>query len=126
MSIPQNLRYTSSHEWVLKNADGSLSVGITHHAQDALGDIVFLELPNVGQTLHASANCAVVESVKAASDIYAPVSGEIVAINDSLAASPELINSAPYDSWFFKIMPSSPTEIDVLLDANAYGAQIGN
>ena len=75
MSIPQNLRYTSSHEWVLKNADGSLSVGITHHAQDALGDIVFLELPNVGQTLQASANCAVVESVKAASDIYAPVSG---------------------------------------------------
>ena len=126
MSIPQNLRYTSSHEWVLKNADGSLSVGITHHAQDALGDIVFLELPNVGQTLQASANCAVVESVKAASDIYAPVSGEIVAINDSLAASPELINSAPYDSWFFKIMTSSPTEIDVLLDANAYGAQIGN
>ena len=126
MSIPQNLRYASSHEWVLKNADGSLSVGITHHAQDALGDIVFLELPSVGQTLQASGNCAVVESVKAASDIYAPVSGEIVAINDSLAASPELINAAPYDSWFFKIMPSSPTEIDTLLDANAYGAQIGN
>jgi len=126
MSIPQNLRYASSHEWVLKNADGSLSVGITHHAQDALGDIVFLELPSVGQTLQASGNCAVVESVKAASDIYAPVSGEIVAINDSLAASPELINSAPYDSWFFKIMPSSTTEIDKLLDANAYGVQIGN
>ena len=126
MSIPQNLRYASSHEWVLKNADGSLSVGITHHAQDALGDIVFLELPSVGQTLQASANCAVVESVKAASDIYAPVSGEIVAINDSLAASPELINSTPYDSWFIKIMPSSPTEIDKLLDANAYGVQIGN
>jgi glycine cleavage system H protein len=83
-------------------------------------------LPSVGQTLQASANCAVVESVKAASDIYAPVSGEIVAINDSLVASPELINAAPYDSWFFKIMPSSPTEIDTLLDANAYGAQIGN
>ncbi len=126
MSIPQNLRYASSHEWVLKNADGSLSVGITHHAQDALGDIVFLELPSVGQTLQASGNCAVVESVKAASDIYAPVSGEIVAINDPLVASPELINAAPYDSWFFKIMPSSPTEIDTLLDANAYGAQIGN
>ena len=126
MSVPHHLKFATSHEWCLANEDGTYSVGITHHAQDALGDIVFIERPKLGQLVVAKSNCAVVESVKAASDIYAPVSGEIVAINDSLAASPELINSAPYDSWFFKIMPSSPTEIDKLLDANAYGVQIGN
>jgi glycine cleavage system H protein len=125
MSVLENLKYASSHEWCLANDDGTYSVGITHHAQDALGDIVFLELPKVGQAVNAKGTCAVVESVKAASDIYAPLSGEIVSINEALTNTPELINSEPYESWFFKIKPSSPEEFNDLLDASAYRASIG-
>ncbi len=125
MSVPQNLKYASSHEWCLSNEDGSYSVGITHHAQDALGDIVFIELPKLGQQVIAKSNCAVVESVKAASDIYAPISGEIIAINDDLAKSPEQINGAPYESWFFKIKATNAAELNDLLDAAAYSSSIG-
>ena len=125
MSLPQNLHYAESHEWSLLNDDGTVSVGITHHAQDALGDIVFLELPKVGATLQAKQSCAVVESVKAASDIYAPVSGEVIAINEELVSQPELINSSPYESWFFKIAPTNVEELKSLLDANSYNALIG-
>jgi glycine cleavage system H protein len=125
MSVPQNLKYASSHEWCLSNDDGSYSIGITHHAQDALGDIVFIELPKLGQQVSSKGACAVVESVKAASDIYAPISGEIIAINDSLKDAPELINSSPYESWFFKIKPSNLPELDLLLDAQAYQSSIG-
>lgn len=125
MSLPQNLHYAESHEWSLLNDDGTISVGITHHAQDALGDIVFLELPKVGASVLAKQSCAVVESVKAASDIYAPVSGEIVAINDELASQPEMINSSPYDAWFFKIAPKNLDELKSLLNANSYNALIG-
>jgi len=125
MSLPQNLHYAESHEWSLLNDDGTVSVGITHHAQDALGDIVFLELPKVGTSLQAKQSCAVVESVKAASDIYAPVSGKIVAINEELVAQPEQINSSPYESWFFKIEPTNLDEFNSLLDANSYNALIG-
>jgi len=125
MSVPENLKYASSHEWCLANEDGTYSVGITHHAQDALGDIVFLELPKLGLSVSAKSTCAVVESVKAASDIYAPLSGEIVSINEELTNSPELINSAPYDSWFFKIKPSAIQELNDLLDASSYRSSIG-
>jgi glycine cleavage system H protein len=113
MSIPQHLKYAVSHEWCSSNEDGSFSIGITHHAQDALGDIVFIELPKVGQLVKAKSTCAVVESVKAASDIYA------------LAQSPESINSQPYESWFFKIKASQPEELADLFDSSAYGASIG-
>ena len=125
MSLPQNLYYAESHEWSLLNEDGTISVGITHHAQDALGDIVFLELPKIGTALQSKQSCAVVESVKAASDIYAPVSGSVVAFNDELVAQPELINSSPYDSWFFKIAPANLDELKSLLSANSYDALIG-
>jgi glycine cleavage system H protein len=125
MSVPQNLKYAASHEWCLSNEDGTYSVGITHHAQDALGDIVFIELPKLGQKVIAKANCAVVESVKAASDIYAPINGEIIAINEELAKSPEQINSAPYASWFFKIKASNPSDLNDLLDGAAYSSSIG-
>jgi glycine cleavage system H protein len=125
MSVPEHLKYASSHEWCLPNSDGSFSVGITHHAQDALGDIVFIELPKIGQAVVAKNACAVVESVKAASDIYAPISGEIIAINSELTNTPEQINAQPYESWFFKIKPSNSNEVDELLDSNAYRASIG-
>jgi glycine cleavage system H protein len=125
MSIPQNLFYAESHEWSLLNDDGTISVGITNHAQDALGDIVFLELPSLGAKLDAKMSCAVVESVKAASDIYAPLSGTIVAINDELTAQPEMINSNPYDSWFFKIAPNNVDDLKSLLNADAYKTLIG-
>lgn len=125
MSMPQNLHYAESHEWSLLNDDGTISVGITNHAQEALGDIVFLELPTVGAKLDAKSSCAVVESVKAASDIYAPISGTIVAINEELTSQPEMINSNPYDSWFFKIAPNNVDDLNSLLNADAYNALIG-
>ncbi|TVP88230.1 MAG: glycine cleavage system protein GcvH [Pseudomonadaceae bacterium] len=124
-SIPAELRYASSHEWVREESDGTLTVGITDHAQDLLGDVVFVELPEVGRTVSAGEECAVVESVKAASDIYAPVSGEVIAVNDSLDEAPESVNGDPYgEAWFFKIKPSDSSELDKLLDAEAYGAAI--
>ncbi|MEJ5209888.1 MAG: glycine cleavage system protein GcvH [Burkholderiales bacterium] len=124
MSIPSDLKYTKTHEWARREADGTISVGITHHAQDLLGDMVYVENPAVGRRLAAGEECAVVESVKAASDVYAPVSGEVVAVNDEVVASPEKINQDPYGAWMFRIRPADPTELDGLLDAAAYAAQV--
>lgn len=122
MSIyPDNLKYASTHEWVLLNDDGVATVGISDHAQEALGDIVFVELPDPGTTVHAKDEVAVVESVKAASDIYSPVSGEILAVNEELVDAPETVNSVPYDGgWFYKIKVSDKAELDELMDAEAY------
>jgi glycine cleavage system H protein len=120
-NIPADLKYTESHEWVRAEADGTVTVGITEFAQDALGDIVFVELPKVGHSYDAGADAAVVESVKAASDIYAPIAGEVVAVNEDVAASPESINADAYAAWLFKIKPSDAGAINGLLDAAAYG-----
>lgn len=122
MNTPTNLKYAASHEWAKAEADGTITIGITDHAQEALGDIVFLELPAVGRVVKAGEECAVVESVKAASDIYAPVSGEVVDINQAVADAPESINADAYASWLFRIKPSNPAELDALLDAAAYTA----
>jgi glycine cleavage system H protein len=121
MNIPADLKYTESHEWVRAESDGTVTVGITEYAQDALGDIVFVELPKVGTTYGAGDDAAVVESVKAASDIYAPVAGEVVAVNEDVASAPESINSDAYSAWLFKIKPADASAIDGLLDAAAYG-----
>ena len=125
MNMPQDLRYTESHEWIRKEADGTVTVGITDHAQEALGDIVFLELPEVGKNLNAGDACAVVESVKAASDIYAPLSGEVIASNDAATGAPETVNSDAYGAWLFKIKPSDISKLDTLLTADAYAKTIG-
>ncbi|WP_193073567.1 glycine cleavage system protein GcvH [Pseudomonas sp. FME51] len=122
---PSELRYASSHEWTRQEADGTVTVGITNHAQDALGDVVFVELPEVGRQVQAGEECAVVESVKAASDIYAPVSGEVLANNEALVDAPELLNSDPYGAaWLFKIQPADASELDQLLDAEGYQASL--
>ena len=120
-NFPADLKYTESHEWVRAEADGTVTVGITEFAQDALGDIVFVELPKVGASFTAGDDAAVVESVKAASDIYAPVSGEVVAVNDAVVGAPESINADAYANWLFKIKPSDANAINGLLDAAAYG-----
>ena len=125
MSIPADLKYTESHEWVRTEADGTLTVGITDHAQEALGDIVFFEVQELGKTVAAGDTVAVIESVKAASDIYAPVSGEIVAANDALTSAPDQVNGAPYESWLFKIKPAADASLDRLIDAGAYEKSIG-
>ena len=125
MNIPQDLRYTESHEWIRKEADGSITVGITDHAQEALGDIVFLELPQTGKNFDAGDACAVVESVKAASDIYAPLSGEVIANNDAAVSAPESVNSDAYGSWLFKMKPTDISKLDALLTADAYAKNIG-
>ena len=125
MNIPTDLHYTESHEWIRREADGTLTVGITDHAQDALGDLVFIELPAVGKIFAAQENCVVLESVKAASDAYAPVAGEIVAVNSSLADTPESLNAAPYESWLFKMKPAAGASLAGLLDAAGYAASIG-
>lgn len=123
--IPEDLRYLPSHEWARKNMDGTITVGITEYAQDSLGDVVFVELPEVGAHIGAREECAVVESVKAASDIYSPVSGEILEVNEALDDEPELINSGPYaDGWMFRISPDDDTELDDTLDAEGYAAEI--
>lgn len=121
-NIPADLRYAASHEWARLEADGTVTVGISDHAQEALGDVVFVELPELGKALTAGQEAGVVESVKAASDIYAPVSGEVIAINEELADSPELVNSDPYGAWFFKLKPANTAELDKLLDAAGYAA----
>ena len=122
MTIPADLKYTKSHEWVRQEADGTLTVGITDHAQELLGDMVFVENPVVGRSLAVGEECAVVESVKAASDVYAPVSGEVVAINEDLEASPDLLNKDPYGAWMFKLKPTG--NLAGLLDAAAYQAHV--
>ena len=121
MNIPADLKYTESHEWVRQEADGTLTVGITEYAQDALGDIVFVELPAVGKSFTAGDDAAVVESVMAASDIYAPLSGEVTAVNQAVADAPESINADAYSAWLFKLKPSDASAINSLLDADAYG-----
>lgn len=120
MNVPADLKYTKSHEWVKLEADGTATVGITDHAQEALGDIVFLELPEAGRQLNAGQECAVVESVKAASDIYAPIAGEVVARNDAAIDAPESVNQDAYAAWLFKIKPANPGDLGSLLDAAAY------
>lgn len=124
MSNPANLKYTASHEWIRTEADGTISVGITQHAQELLGDMVFFEAPAVGRKLKAKEECAVVESVKAAADIYAPVGGVVTAVNGDLDATPEAINSDPYGSWMFRMTPNNATDVAALMDAQAYQAVV--
>jgi len=125
VNIPANLRYTASHEWVRTETDGTVTVGITDHAQEALGDLVYLELPAAGRKVAAEEACAVVESVKAASDIYAPVAGEVVAVNSALNDAPEEVNKDAYAAWLFKLKPADAGAVAKLLDAKAYEATIG-
>ena len=120
MNFPENLRYTASHEWVRQEADGTLTVGITDHAQDSLGELVYVELPEAGRRLAAGDACAVVESVKAASDVYAPVAGEVVTRNDALAQAPSDVNKDPYAAWLFRIKPAEAGRLDNLMDAQTY------
>ncbi len=121
---PQDLKYAPSHEWARLEADGSVTVGISDHAQDALGDVVFVELPELGAVLVAGAEAAVVESVKAASDVYAPVGGEVIEVNPALEEAPETINADAYgEGWFFRLQPADITELEKLLDAAAYQQQ---
>lgn len=120
-NIPTELKYTKSHEWVRKNDDGSLTVGISEHAQELMGDMVYIELPEPGASLEAGSDCAVVESVKAASDIYAPVTGEVIEANEKLADNPEIVNKEPFgDGWMFRMQPGDEAELDALMDAKDY------
>ncbi|NOX26621.1 MAG: glycine cleavage system protein GcvH [Gammaproteobacteria bacterium] len=119
--IPTQIKYTKSHEWVETLEDGNVRIGITDHAQDLLGDMVFVELPEVGDEISAGEECAVVESVKAASDVYSPLSGEVTAVNETVAEAPETVNQSPYENgWLFELKPSVNTEFDDLLDADTY------
>jgi glycine cleavage system H protein len=124
MSNPANLKYTASHEWVKTESDGTISIGITQHAQELLGDMVFVESPAVGRKLKAKEECAVVESVKAAADVYAPVSGTVTAVNSKLDDTPEDINADPYGAWMFKMKPDNPADVAALMDAKAYQAVV--
>lgn len=124
MNIPADLKYTATHEWVKTNADGTVTVGITHHAQDLLGDMVFVETPAVGRTLAAGEECAVVESVKAASDVYAPIAGEVVATNADVESAPESINQDAYSAWMFTLKPTNSADVAALMDAAAYEALV--
>jgi len=126
MSIPTNLKYSKSHEWVKPETDGTVTIGITHHAQELLGDMVFIELPEVGRTLKQKEECAVAESVKAAADVYSPLSGEVIAVNSPLVDEPGKINEDAYSSWLFKLQPSNTSELDGLLDAAAYAELVEN
>lgn len=122
-NVPNELKYTQEHEWLREEADGIFTVGITQHAQALLGDMVFIDLPDVGSLVSLGDDCSVAESVKAASDIYAPISGEIVEVNPALEDAPEQVNSEPYGSgWIFKIKASNTAELEALLDASAYRA----
>lgn len=124
-AIPAELKYSKSHEWVRRNADGTVTVGITDNAQDLLGDMVYVELPEPGRRVKAGQECAVVESVKAASDVYSPLSGEVIEVNEAISDSPELVNKDPYgEGWMMRIKPSALAEMDALLDADGYQAQV--
>lgn len=120
MSTPEQLKYSATHQWLRRESDGLVSVGITHHAQEQLGDVVFVENPMPGRKLKQGEACGVVESVKAASDVYSPISGEVVAANAALSDTPEQVNEDPYAAWMFRLKPDDATEIDSLLDAAAY------
>ncbi len=122
-NVPQELKYTKSHEWVLAGDDGQVTIGITDHAQELLGDMVFIELPEMDKELDAGDECSVVESVKAASDVYAPIAGKVVAVNEKLADAPELINEDPYgEGWMFRLQIVDVSELDDLMDADVYAA----
>jgi glycine cleavage system H protein len=120
MDIPTNLKYTKSHEWVRLEDDGTATIGITQHAQELLGDMVFAEIPQVGRNLKQGEECAVVESVKAAADVYAPISGEVTAVNAELESAPEKINQDAYAAWLFKVKPTNTSELGDLMDAGSY------
>ncbi len=124
MSIPADLKYAKTHEWARLEADGTVTVGITHHAQDLLGDMVFVENPAVGRKLAENEECAVVESVKAASDVYSPIAGEVVATNSEVEDSPEKINQDAFAAWMYKIKPDNAADLNGLLDATAYQALV--
>lgn len=126
MSIPTQLKYTKSHEWVKLESDGTVTVGITQHAQELLGDMVFVELPKIGRTLAQKEECVVVESVKAAADVYSPIAGEVVAVNSELESSPEKINQDPYLAWLFKLKPANAADLEGLLDAQGYENALEN
>jgi glycine cleavage system H protein len=119
-NVPANLKYTESHEWVRAEADGTVTVGITDHAQEALGDLVFIELPEVGKSYAAGQETCVVESVKAAADVYAPIAGEVTEVNQSAVDAPESVNQDAYAAWLFKLKPANAADVDALLDAAAY------
>ena len=121
--VPQELRYTKAHQWARKDGDGLITVGITDYAQEALGDVVFIDLPTQGKTVLKDRAMFVVESVKAASDVFAPVSGTIADVNDSLQISPEALNSSPYEAWIVRIQPTDPAEFEGLLGAEDYEAE---
>jgi len=124
-NVPSDLKYISSHEWIREEDDGTVTVGITDHAQELLGDVVYVELPELDSEVALEDELAVVESVKAASDIYAPLSGTIIEVNEDLEDTPEIINSSPYDDgWMFKMQPSEPSELDGLMDAESYQDEI--
>ncbi len=121
-NIPANLKYTASHEWMLLNADGTVTVGITDHAQEALGDLVFVELPEVGAACEAEKEIAVVESVKAAADVYAPLNGTVTEVNQAVVDAPESVNQDAYAAWLFKMTPADVADLDKMMDAAAYQA----
>lgn len=124
MSNPTNLKYTATHEWVKVESDGTVSVGITQHAQELLGDMVFVECPDSGRKLKAGEECAVVESVKAAADVYAPVAGTVSAANGELDGAPQRLNEDPYGAWIFKMKPDNAADLNNLMDATAYQAHV--
>lgn len=125
--VPSELKYTQSHEWIRDEGGGTVTIGITEHAQELLGDLVFVELPEVGSDLTIGDACCVVESVKAASDVYAPVSGEVLEVNEMLVDAPEVINDSAFDDgWLFKVQLASEVELDELMDAEAYEAEIAD
>ncbi len=123
--IPEDLRYSPTYQWARREADGTVAVGITDHAQAELGDIVYVELPKVGATVKVGQPCMVIESVKAASDVHAPVSGEVAAVNETVAERPECLNEDPYAHWLFRVRPSEPAEWETLLDADGYRRLLG-
>lgn len=126
-NVPANLKYADSHEWILDHGDGTVTIGITDHAQALLGDLVFVELPEIGSILSAGDECGVVESVKAASDIYAPIGGEVFEVNHELDDSPELVNTDPYEAgWIFKLKLENSSELAALLSADAYGELVAS
>jgi glycine cleavage system H protein len=120
MNTPAQLKYSATHQWARRESDGSITVGITDHAQEMLGDVVFIDSPKTGSNVKQGEVCGVIESVKAASDIYAPVSGEVIAVNAGLADAPEKVNEDPYAAWMFRVKPANASELDLLLDAAAY------
>ena len=120
MRAPEQLKYSATHQWARREADGTVSVGITDHAQEMLGDVVFVDNPAAGSSIRQGEVCGVIESVKAASDIYAPVSGEVIAVNAELADAPEKVNQDPYATWMFRVKPDDPAQLNALLDAAAY------